>query len=50
MAQPVTLVTGTSKGIGKATAARLAADGHLVIGIARDHAERRAGAGSIRSI
>ena len=35
MAQPVTLVTGTSKGIGKATAARLAADGHLVIGIAR---------------
>ncbi len=35
MAQPVTLVTGTSKGIGKATAERLAADGHLVIGIAR---------------
>ncbi len=35
MAQPVTLVTGTSKGIGKATATRLAADGHLVIGIAR---------------
>ena len=33
--QPVTLVTGTSKGIGKATAGRLARDGHLVIGIAR---------------
>jgi 3-oxoacyl-[acyl-carrier protein] reductase len=35
MTQPVTLVTGASRGIGAAIAADLAAKGHLVIGLSR---------------
>ena len=32
----VTLITGASKGIGRAAAERLAGQGHLVIGLARN--------------
>ncbi|MGW1536966.1 glucose 1-dehydrogenase [Streptomyces aureus] len=47
MARPVTIVTGGSRGIGAATCARLAADGHdVVVGYVRDEeaAERTAAA------
>ena len=43
MPQPITLVSGTSKGIGKATAEMLAGQGHLVIGIARSTPENPPG-------
>lgn len=35
MSQPITLVTGASRGIGLATIARLARDGHKVVGLSR---------------
>jgi 3-oxoacyl-[acyl-carrier protein] reductase len=40
MAQPITLVTGVSRGIGEAVAADLSSRGHHVIGLARTKPER----------
>jgi NAD(P)-dependent dehydrogenase (short-subunit alcohol dehydrogenase family) len=36
MAPPITLVTGVSRGIGRAIAARLEAQGHEIVGVARN--------------
>jgi NAD(P)-dependent dehydrogenase (short-subunit alcohol dehydrogenase family) len=49
MSRPVTVVTGGSRGIGRATCGRLAADGHdLVVGYARDDAAAERTAAAVR--
>src|SRR3954453_7073119 len=48
-APPVSLVTGAASGIGRATAARMAAEGHRLVLVDRDDARLRGVADSLRS-
>ena len=49
--RPVTVITGGSRGIGAATAKRLARDGHAVaVGYERDRAAAEASADAVRSV